>query len=389
MTEGDFKTFVQEMAGNLDEHVFGEIYDVLQKFPGRRETLNPAFPYPKILRIGALKTHLVVEYVGPQESDKDNYEVQAEFSPNKTIFDFLGIEVTPSTPMLQVPSNIENMQFFVGDAMTILGDYLYDVVANPNDIALNTLFDVSTATEPTFMSNVTIFWSDSEGAIRTRRIDFAEIMPIHEDGYAYHTDDSLKHFGNFLANYQVPRYKLKLHEVLNEFISLVGSGASSETEITRYLAKHPQILQLAFGANDINPEKELVWQYEAGKANLRPDFLIVKMDGYADIVEFKLPRISGAPMVGTDTRHKPSAVIESALAQVDEYDEWCNQEVNRSWLEKTHDIKVHTPQTYLIVGHRDDFSSEDRQKLRRRRNAVIFTYDEFIDLARCQLYRMR
>jgi hypothetical protein len=52
-------------------------------------------------------------------------------------------------------------------------------------------------------------------------------------------------------------------------------------------------------------------------------------------------------------------------------------------------IKILHPHTYLVIGHRDDFDSTERQKLRSRRNATIFTYDEFIEMARMQLYRVR
>ena len=52
-------------------------------------------------------------------------------------------------------------------------------------------------------------------------------------------------------------------------------------------------------------------------------------------------------------------------------------------------IKIMHPHTYLVIGHREEFDATERQKLRGRRNATIFTYDELIEMARMQLYRVR
>lgn len=134
--------------------------------------------------------------------------------------------------------------------------------------------------------------------------------------------------------------------------------------------------------HELHPETTLEWQYETDREDLRPDFMPVKMDGFADIVEFKLPWLKGKPVVGPATRTKPSAEVDTALAQIDEYEEWCAQDVNRRWLEEEKGIRVHAPMTYLVIGHQSEFTAEDRQRFRKRRNAIIVTYDEFVEMAR-------
>ncbi|MEQ8454978.1 MAG: DUF4263 domain-containing protein [Sandaracinaceae bacterium] len=157
---------------------------------------------------------------------------------------------------------------------------------------------------------------------------------------------------------------------------------SSPQTGARQAASHPEILQLAFGCHELHPETTLEWQYETDREDLRPDFMPVKMDGFADIVEFKLPWLKGKPVVGPATRTKPSAEVDTALAQIDEYEEWCAQDVNRRWLEEEKGIRVHAPMTYLVIGHQSEFTAEDRQRFRKRRNAIIVTYDEFVEMAR-------
>ena len=110
---------------------------------------------------------------------------------------------------------------------------------------------------------------------------------------------------------------------------------------------------------------------------------------YCDIFEFKLPNLKTKPMVGNNRRNHPSYEIDKAISQLDEYEEWFGQELNRKWLNENHEIKVLNPIKYLIIGHSEDFSPEYRRKLRESRNTVFFTYDEFIEMARYQIYWVR
>ena len=386
----DFENVVHHMVDALNTVVFPALKVALLRNPALRATLNPAFPFPTKVRIGALDTHLVVEYVGPEDPTSDTVQIEASWSPGVTVFDHLGLPVEEFAGRAHPYSlNVENLQVFLGDAIKLLGDYLYDVVSNPNDLMVNGYPDFSTSDEPSYMSNVSFLWSDKDDALRIRRFDFVELFPVQSGGWVYHADEGLPHFARFLEHYKVPSYRPQLHKSLNDFIELVSTKGTSEPAITQFLSDYPAILQLAFGMHELNPQVLLEWQYESGKDNLQPDFLPIRMDGYADIVEFKLPWLKSTPISGSGTRRHPSFEIDLALSQIDEYAEWCAQDVNRIWLHKQCGIKVHTPHTYLIIGHRSEFDAAERQKLRGRRNATILTYDEFVEMARMQLYRVR
>lgn len=141
--------------------------------------------------------------------------------------------------------------------------------------------------------------------------------------------------------------------------------------------------------NELNPQCLLKWQFNSDKTDLQPDFLPVRMDGFSDILEFKLPHLKSKPMVGTPERKQSSFEIDSAIAQLDLSEEWCSQEVNLKWLEKEKKIKIIQPQRFLVIGHSVDFQKEDRARLRKTRNTTVFTYDEFIEMARFQVYRVK
>lgn len=399
--EGDeaaFRRMVEEIGDELNELVFPALAEALQAVPRLRSRLSPAFPFPQKLRVGVTSTHLCVEFVGPEDPNDPSFDVEGVWAPDGTVLDFLGVDLSATRVPMPIPHPhpLENMRFFLGDSMTMLGDYMYDVVANPSDLMLNGFLDfTANRQEPTFVSNTAFLWSDADGAIRVRHVDFMELIPIVEQedgrvGWGYRTRESMRDdMVPFLLHYEVPRYDVALHRTLNAFIELVHAADATEPRITKYLSEHPEILQLAFGCDALNPQTLLEWQYETDKDNLQPDFMPVKMDGFADILEFKLPWLGGKPVVGTPTRTKPSAEVDAALAQIDEYAEWCDDEVNRRWLEEDKGIRVYAPMTYLVIGHRKDLSAEDRQRFRKRRNAIIYTYDEFVEMTRMNLYRAR
>jgi len=392
MTKKELNDFLQSTTNEIKDNVLSKIYDQLALQPGLRANLNPAFPYPHKLRVGIINNCLAIEYIGPNNDNEDNFNCEGVYNENLDVYDFLGVEIKHlKCVSIPIQTNIENMSFFLGDSMTYLTDYFYDLTQLPYEyLQLNGFVDFSKPTAPIFVSNTNFFWTDEEGRLKIKHIDFLEIFPRDEEGNVYYHDtNALDNFANFIINYKVPTYKTKLHGILNEFIEFINLPDVSEPQITKFLSDNPEILQLAFGVNELNPEVLLEWQYDTDKDDLKPDFLPIRMDGYADLMEFKLPYLKGNPMVGTPERRHPSFEIDTAIAQLDTYEEWCSQKINIDWLEQNKNIKILHPRRFLIIGHSKDFSKEDRAKLRNIRDTTVFTYDEFIEMTRFQLYRMQ
>ncbi len=393
----DFVESLKNKVNQLNDFTFNKINEFLQKHPEIRSTLNPAFPFPKEIRFGLLREYFVVEYVGPEKNKEDYSKVNCTFYDN--ILDFLKIDIShlnyKTIPMKNIPylrifneieNRVENTNFFLGDSMKFLCDYSYKFFPDENTL-LGGIFDFESAQKPFYVSNSTFFWTDKVGTLKVRRVDFMEVWPVYNDYWLYPTQpDKL---ADFILACPVPNYDIKLHKKINEFIELVGDLSKEEIQITKFIEENPEILQLGFGITDLNPQILLEWQYPSEKPNLQPDFMPVGFDGYANILDFKLPNLKSKPIVGSITRSHPSFEIDNALAQIDEYEEWCSQEINQQWLLKTKNIKVKYPKKYLVIGHSKDFSADDRQKLRKRREAIIMTYDELISMARFQLYKIK
>jgi len=391
MDREKFYKFVEELVGELNTYVFGPIYDHLEQNPSIRESLCPAFPFPKTIRVGLLKDCLAVEYIGPEVKDSEQFDIEGIYEPNQSVFDFLGIQIAHLHALnLGCQSNVMDASVFVGDSIDQLCDYFYDFTQIPSDtIMLNGYFDFSKPTEPTVVSNHNLFWTDESGALKIKHIDFLEIFPRKDGDVYYHSKDSFATFAQAILKTHVPKYQIRLHEALNKFIELINLSGTGETDITSFIEATPELLQIAFGTHNINPQIKLQWQYETEDNDLKPDFLIERMDGYCDILDFKLPYIKSKPIVGIPSRRQPSFEIDSAIAQVTKYKEWCSQVINQKWLEGDKGIKVLHPQKYLIIGHSDEFSADDRQKLKLSRDVTVLTYDEFIEMVRFQIYRIR
>lgn len=391
LTENETKELITQIGTMLNEDVFGVIYDYLELHPEMRGELNSAFPFPNKIKIGILNKYLVVEYVGPEDKDSNHISITGQDRPRDTIENFLDIDIKHEfINKFPISDNIENMVFFLGYSMNYLTDYFYDLPDMPYElICLNGMVDFESIETYTYISNTTIFWTDVNNLLKIRRIDFMEIVPLSEMGVDYHNQVSLELLVKRIIELKVPKYNVKVHQYLNEFIELISLDETTEVEITNYLSCHPQILQYALGCHELNPQILLEWQYETTLHDLKPDFMPQRMDGYCDIMEFKMPHISSSYMVGTPERRQASFQLDSAIAQINQYHEWCSQKINTDWLESKCGIKVFHPNKYLIIGHSKDFDAEERRRLREERNVIIYTYDEFIEMARFQVYRFR
>lgn len=392
MTAEELEKFIRDMSDDIKDYVFRPINDLILKKPEIRNSLNPAFPYPYKLRIGILDNCLAVEYIGPNKDEDDDFGCEGSFQPSWDIYDFLNIDINiHKSRGFKIETDLDNMSFFLGKSISYLTDYFYDITQLPYEfLMMNSFVDFSKVERPMFISNTNFFWTDENDQLKIKHIDFMEIFPLGENGEIYyHDNNGLEKFAEFVTNYKVPKYRVKLHSKLNEFIEFINLPNINEPKITAFLSENPEILQLAFGYHELNPQIALDWQFETKLDNLKPDFLPIRMDGYADIMEFKLPYLKNNAMVGKPERRHPSFEIDTAIAQLDTYNEWCSQKVNVEWLEKNKGIKVLYPRKFLIMGHSKDFSKEDRAKLRGIRDTTVFTYDEFIEMARFQLYRVQ
>lgn len=394
MTEEELKTLGMGILSDLNNKVFSRVFDYLAVFPDKRNQINPAFPFPKQVNINIIDGYLIIECIGPEQENEEEIKATFNHQPSQTITEFFEIyQDNTKTPCLPCVGNMSNTNFFFGNALEYLCDYFYDFYSIHADFVLNGMIDFNSIKKPTAFNNCTFFYTDQTDTLKIRHIDFMEIWPFLKDdtkeGILYHDEDSYPTLAKYIIETTRPPYDVKLHKILNDFIELISLESTIETDITTFIECHPELLQLAFGFKQLNPQKILKWQDRSGIPDLKPDFLPEDMSGYCNILDFKLPRLKSKPIVGKVNREQPSFEIDSCVAQLEKYDEYCSQHVHQEWLEKEYNIKINTPRKYIIIGHSKDFSPDDRQRLRKNRDTTFFTYDEFIEMTRYQLYRFK
>lgn len=194
------------------------------------------------------------------------------------------------------------------------------------------------------------------------------------------------------ANYQYPMpndYKYIQLPKLNRFIELWGRSTSSETEITRFLAKASNkfILTMRFGATDAHSELLCEWQSDERKS-IKPDFFVVQPDGFADIVEFKLPDVLGNSVVGAENRERFSAWLAEYVAQTRVYKQYFEDPNNRKWFEEKYGFEVYNPRRVLVVGRSFNFKSQVWREITADHvDLNIITFDDLVAGVKAQFYR--
>ena len=242
------------------------------------------------------------------------------------------------------------------------------------------------------------FFDADDSGLKTRHIKWLDFIPIlfddsdgEVDKFAFDVS-FMKNFIEHDAHYIYPLpedYKFKQLPKINRFIEIWGNKNSSEPEITNFLSQKENefILTMKFGATDSHAELTCKWQSEE-KDDIRPDFFIVQPNGYADIVEFKLPYISKNFIVGRNNRESFSSWLNSYISQTRVYVSYFDDPNNRKWFEEKYGFKVHKPKRWLVVGRRHDFYSDVwREIVSDYRDLEIITFDDLVDGVVVQFYK--
>lgn len=169
---------------------------------------------------------------------------------------------------------------------------------------------------------------------------------------------------------------------------MIGNKNTTEPELTSFLEQpnNQFILTMGFLAIGIHPQKTCEWQSEQRDA-IKPDFFITKPNGFADILEFKLPDLKSNSIVGKTNRETFSAEINSYISQTRVYKEYFEDPNNRNWVLDQYQINARYPKRILVVGRRWDFSSEVwKEIIDDYRDIEIITFDDLVDGVVSQFY---
>lgn len=392
-----FKSYMIPLREHVKQHP-----ELIEKIPG-------FLIKPDKICLYINKQHVGIEYIGKdfidlKELDDDIPEIDVsykDFTRNDKnilpqIIGFKNKSDTTSPLEFPVCPGLNSYLFLATnrgwDKLSELG---WNFAAQGHIAVFNSFPPVAVKNIQSRLANCFFFDSNDTGLI-TRNIKWLEIIPIfYED-----CDDSeifkipieavenLFKIDKYLE-YSVPNdYKFKLLPKINRFIELWGNKNTTEPQITSFLAcpENEFILTMRFGGVKIHAERLCEWQSHT-RPNIKPDFFIEHSDGYADIVEFKLPNVAN-PVVGKTNREAFAFWVHSYIAQTRVYEEFFEDPKNRNWFEQKYGFKVKRPRRWLVVGRRTDFDAEVwRDIMADYRNINIITFDDLVDSVTAQFYK--
>jgi len=401
---------IQELTQFLSNKITEQYWQPLAIYLKENLALKDSFtkfllnPERIILYLG--KTHMAIEYLGDPQGTLESWNINIQLidytgSSEELIDNIIGFKYNDSSQQkfrTPLPSFTEDLILPTNRGMDKLIELNWNFAAQNGIIGLNSS---GMATTNGYFHRIVnaLFFDDSLQGLKTRHIKWLDFLPLNLDESNPEHDQIQLNIGylNSLiehdAYYDYPLpvkadYKYNKLPQINRFIELIGDHSISETDITGFLEKPENnfILTMGFFGKKIYPQLEFKWQ-SASICNIIPDFMIEKPNGYSDIVEFKLPFLKGATVVGKSNRETFSAEINSYISQTRKYQTYFEDPNNRNWSNITYGIQVHYPKRILVVGRRTDFKTDEwREILHDYRDIEIMTFDDLIDGVVAQFY---
>ncbi|PTT03977.1 hypothetical protein DBR11_00780 [Pedobacter sp. HMWF019] len=401
---------INELTRFLSFKIAEEYWQPLATYLKEHEVLNDTFtkflinPEKIIIYLG--KNHMGIEYLGDPQGSLDSWELKIQLvdyttATNELIDNIIGFEYDDSSShkfRMPLPPFTEDLILPTNRGMDKLGELKWNFGAQNGIIGLNTC-GVGTTTGSFHRIVNGLFFDAGPLGLKTRHIKWLDLLPLTLDD-SHPQQDELKINMGYLkglvehdAQYKYPLpatadYKYNKLPQINRFIELIADRNNSETNITSFLEKPENqfILSMGFLGKKIHPQLEFQWQ-SANLPCIKPDFMIEKPNGFADIIEFKLPYLKGETVVGKVNRETFSAEINAYISQTRKYKTYFDDPNNRAWAKENYNIQVHYPKRILVVGRRVDFKTDEwRDIINDYRDIEIMTFDDLIDGVVAQFY---
>lgn len=400
----DYKDFALTIGQWLMTHYWGPLYKAVKANPQLLSNF-PGFllkPEKLIYYMGC--THIGIEYVGPErlQSIPEGGVLQGRvfdysLKEGNLLEQIIGFDYGNGSLTLPLASFNEDLVLPTNAGADELGRLNWNWTAQSMMLGFNTACVVAPVGQFTRLINARFFDATPYGGLKTRHIKWLDLIPCKYDDSGTTLDTFTLWLDPYIklakrdihATYPVPTdFRVGRLQKMNRFVEFIGDKGNNEPAITSYLASDDLrfALKMRFAAKEIFPECICEWQGSDRKA-IKPDFFVVGADGYADIVEFKLPEISSATVVGSENRETFSAAINSYVSQTRVYREYFDDPRNRAYVKEKFGFDVYKPRRHLIIGRRWHFSNSEWRAIAADFNDLtIHTYDDLVDGVVMQFY---
>ncbi|MCX5895879.1 MAG: hypothetical protein NTZ51_08635 [Proteobacteria bacterium] len=399
-----YKDLVLTIEQWLMTNYWGPLYKALKADPRLLETF-PGFllrPEKRIYYLG--RHHIGIEYIGPERlatfSKGGIVEAQVidySLKDCNLLEEIVGFDYGKGTITLPLASITEDLVLPTNAGADELQRLNWNWSAQSMIVGFNASCVEAPIGQFTRLINARFFDATPQGGLKTRHIKWLDLIPCKYDDSGNTVDKFSVWIDPFIklaevdvhATYPVPSdFRLARLQMMNRFVEFIGDKNNDEPAITRFLASEDLrfALKMRFSAKEVFPECLCEWQ-SADRKPIKPDFFVVGPDGYADIVEFKLPEIDGSTVVGSENRETFSAAINSYVSQTRVYREYFDDPNNRAYVKAKYGFDVYKPRRHLIIGRRWHFTNSDWRAIAAEfTDLTIHTYDDLIDGVVMQFY---
>jgi hypothetical protein len=388
----------------LMAHYWGPMWNTVRAHPELISVIPGFLIHPEKLIYYMGRTHIGIEYVGRErltELPSDESIISAhcfDYSLEECnlLDEIIGLNFGAGTFKIPLPPVTEDLVLPTNAGFDELRRLNWNWSAQEIIVGLNTTGVMAPEGQFTRIVNGRFFDADESG-LKVRYIRWLDLIPCEYDD----SGEELDRFSINLSVYEklakVDPYKpfplpnefrLGRLQRINRFIEILGDRSLSEPQITSTLAsdQFKFILSMRFSAKAVHSELLCEWQGVTRKA-IKPDFFVVGPDGFADIVEFKLPELAREAVVGKNNREAFSSEVNSYIAQTQVYRDYFDDPRNREHVERTYGFQVYKPRRFLVVGRRWHFNNSEWHAIAADyQDLTIMTYDDMIDGVVAQFY---
>ena len=399
---------LKDAALKIGQHLmtgyWGKIWKILNEKPELKKKFPAFISNPEKLVFYFGENHLALEYIGPHYKDQleSSYKSDLQFfdyTESKYLMDeILGFQYDGTSNMRTRLSGVLEDLFVPSlKAFDVLEKNGWNFAAQSMIFGINLSGFELPQNEFIRLINCFFYGADDNGLI-VRHIKWLDIFPleitdvgeeIEEFKVSFWPDTEERVLADSHYCFPMPTdFQEEKLTILNRFVELFSSSGVKEPHITKFLSeqKNQFILKMVFFAKEVHPEKKCVWASE-NREPIKPDFFVTLPNGYADIVEFKLPSVQSLPIVGKENRETFSAEIYSYVAQTRTYSEYFDDPRNTKFAKDKYGINVLYPRRWLVIGRRWMFSTHEWKSIENEfKDFAIRTYDDIVDGVRSQLY---
>jgi hypothetical protein len=399
-----YKDIVLTIGQWLMTNYWGPLYKGVKANPMLLETFPGFLLKPEKLIYYMGRTHIGIEYVGPERlstlPEAGTLEAQVfDYSLKECnlLEEIVGFDYGNGAFSMPLPPITEDLVLPTNAGADELHRLNWNWTAQSMMLGFNTACVEAPAGQFTRLINARFFDATPYGGLQTRHIKWLDLIPCKYDDSGTTVDTFSVWLDPFTkiaeadihATYPLPTdFRLGRLQLMNRFVEFIGDKSNDEPAITRFIASEDLrfALKMRFAAKDVFSECVCEWQSVDRKA-IKPDFFVVGSDGFADIVEFKLPEIAGSAVVGSENRETFSAAINSYVSQTRVYREYFDDPKNRAYIKDKLGFDVYKPMRHLIIGRRWNFSNTEWRAIAADFNDLaIHTYDDLIDGVVMQFY---